>query len=347
MTQKVTNILRSMISVLAISVVMFQLTSTVTWTNALSVPTVKAQAATTVGSGLDAIRKNTGLSDFDSQGIGHSNSSYEPGASNITSVILYVVDLARYFLGTVAVLVIIISGVRLVTTTKNVEDVAEKQKENIKYAAIGLVVIFISEVLVRQVFYGEAGEVVSSQASAQLAAERGTEQLRGVYFFAQVFIGAVSILMIIISGVMMVASGGNEDRIKKAKDQIIWAVAGIVLIGLSELVIKDIVFPDQGTRLSDVNRFSQLTVQLTNFISSFMATIAIALFMYGGFLYVTGGQNEDNIGKAKKVFTGAAIGLIIAMAAFGIVNTVIKFEPLPENPTTTQEVGTEETSFGV
>jgi len=55
--------------------------------------------------------------------------------------------------------------------------------------------------------------------------------------------------------------------------------------------------------------------------------------MYGGFLYITAAGKEENTGKAKKVLFGAVIGLVIAMAAYGIVNTVIKVEPLIEQST--------------
>jgi len=111
------------------------------------------------------------------------------------------------------------------------------------------------------------------------------------------------------------------------KKVITWSIAGIVLIGISELIVKDIVFPQQGTQLPDVVRAQQLIVNITNFISGFIATVAVAMFMYGGFLYVTAVGKEEQTGKAKKVLFGAAIGLIIAMAAFAIVNTFIKLDP--------------------
>ena len=50
--------------------------------------------------------------------------------------------------------------------------------------------------------------------------------------------------------------------------------------------------------------------------------------MYAGYLYVIAAGNETQVGKAKKALIGAIIGLIIAMAAFGIVNTVVKLEPI-------------------
>lgn len=260
---------------------------------------------------------------------GHAEASYEQGASNITSAILFVVDLFKYLIGTVAVLVLIISGIRLVTAGKNIEEIAQSQKENIKYAIIGLGVIVVADTMIQQVFFGEQGEVLRSEADVQLAAERGTEQLKSIYSLMAYFAGSVAIFMIIYAGIRLVTAGGQEEVTNKMKKVITWAIIGLMLIGVAEFVVKDIVFPEQGARLTDPDQAARLIVMVTNFVSGFVATIAIAMYMYGGFLYVTAGGQEDNTGKAKKVFMGATIGLVLALAAFALVNTLIDFQPAP------------------
>jgi hypothetical protein len=137
--------------------------------------------------------------------------------------------------------------------------------------------------------------------------------------------------MIIISGFRLVTSGGKDEEIAKSKRNITYAVVGLMLVGVAELVVKDIVFPKEGAQLGDVNKAKELIVTLTNFISGFIATITIAMFMYGGFLYVTAAGKEDQAAKAKKVLIGATIGLLLAMAAFALVNTVITLQP-PTKP---------------
>ena len=143
----------------------------------------------------------------------------------------------------------------------------------------------------------------------------------------EIFVAALAVIMLVYAGLRLVTSGGNEEVSGKMKKVITWAIAGMVLIGVSELVVKDIVFPEQGTQLPDVVRAQQLIVNITNFISGFITTIAIAMYMYGGFLYVTAVGQEEQTGKAKKVLFAATIGLIIAMAAFALVNTFIKLDP--------------------
>ncbi len=274
----------------------------------------------------------------DQGGPAHSNASYQPGASGITSALFFIIDLLKYGMATIAVMVIIASGVRLVTAGRMIDEISGPQKENMKYAAIGLVVIMIADTLVKNVFFGEQGEVFRSEADAQLAAERGSEELRGIYSFIGYALGTLAILMIVIAGVRLVTSAGNEEVVTKQKKQVGYAVAGLILVGISELLVKDIIFPQQGSQLSDVNRARELIVQMTNFLSSFIATVAIAMFMYGGFLYVVDTGKEEQTAKAKKVFAGAAIGLIVALAAFAIVNTFVKFETPADVPSFENDV---------
>lgn len=258
---------------------------------------------------------------------GHADASIEPGAAGITSALLFTVDLFKYILATVAVVVIIASGIRLITAGKQIEEVSSQQKENIKYAGIGLIVIFMADELIRQVLFGESGEVFRSEADIQLAAERGVEQIRGLYNFLQFFVGAIAVFMIVFSGVRLIASAGNDEAITKTKKQLQWAIVGLILVGISELLVKRIIFPDAGASLPDVQAARALIRDITNFASSFIATVAIAFLMYGGVLYVTAAGREEQTTKAKKVVLGAIIGIFVALAAFALVNTFIQFDP--------------------
>jgi hypothetical protein len=47
------------------------------------------------------------------------------------------------------------------------------------------------------------------------------------------------------------------------------------------------------------------------------------MVIYGGFLYVGSGGNEESTGKAKKILIYAAIGIIIILVSFALVNTLL------------------------
>jgi hypothetical protein len=61
---------------------------------------------------------------------------------------------------------------------------------------------------------------------------------------------------------------------------------------------------------------------LINYFLGFLGLIAVAFLIYGGVLMVTSGGNEEGVGKAKKLITYAAIGIVIIMLSYSIVTFV-------------------------
>jgi len=51
--------------------------------------------------------------------------------------------------------------------------------------------------------------------------------------------------------------------------------------------------------------------------------IATLLFSYAGFLYVTAGGNTGKIQKAHDIFKDVAVGFLIVLSAWLIVNTIV------------------------
>jgi hypothetical protein len=55
---------------------------------------------------------------------------------------------------------------------------------------------------------------------------------------------------------------------------------------------------------------------------TYAGVVATLFIIYGGFLYVTAGGNEENSEKGKKILTNSIIGLIIIIMASTIVRVV-------------------------
>jgi hypothetical protein len=66
-----------------------------------------------------------------------------------------------------------------------------------------------------------------------------------------------------------------------------------------------------------------LIQNVINFLLGLSIPISIGLFAYAGILYFTSASNQGNISKAKGIFSSALIGLIIALGAYLIVETVL------------------------
>ncbi len=284
---------------------------------------------TIVDIGKELEKRNQKLPSYGGSGA-HADASSEPGVSNITSALYWIVEFMKYILGSIAVLLIIVSGIRLVTASDKVDETATKEKLHLTYSAVAFVLIIIADQAVKNVFFGESGEILSSSENAIKFARQGGELFKNIYRVLQYVIGTIAVMMFVISGIQYALSGGNDDNINKSKKRIQWGVVGLMVVGVSELVVFDIVFPDQGRELPRVQRAVELIVTITNFASAFIATLAILGFAYAGYLYVSGGVKEDNVEKGKKALIAAIIGIIFAAAAFAIANTLLA--GLVDNP---------------
>ncbi|HLD00006.1 MAG TPA: hypothetical protein VJC11_03535 [Patescibacteria group bacterium] len=56
---------------------------------------------------------------------------------------------------------------------------------------------------------------------------------------------------------------------------------------------------------------------------SLLGIIVLIFLVYGGFLWMMSGGNEQTVKKAKDIILNAAIGLIIVLAAYAITNFIV------------------------
>ena len=75
--------------------------------------------------------------------------------------------------------------------------------------------------------------------------------------------------------------------------------------------------------LVQVQSGREFVVNVINFVAGFLGLIAMAIIIYGGFLYVTAAGQEDQASKGKKSVTYAVIGIILILGSYAIVNTIL------------------------
>ena len=51
--------------------------------------------------------------------------------------------------------------------------------------------------------------------------------------------------------------------------------------------------------------------------------IVLVIIIYGGFLWMTAGGNDEKVGEAKKWIFGGIIGLVFILSAYAIASFVI------------------------
>lgn len=272
---------------------------------------------------LNTINKEAKLPSFTD--TVHRDAPSAAGVRTISSIIFYILDFVKYLVGGIVVFFIVIGAIQIIVQGGDVEEIYKKQKNNILWSVVGLFLIMISDGVIKNVFYGERGEFLQDEASAKLFAQQGANTLRGIYTTAEVIVGAVAVLFIIFHAVRMIAVSQTEDEVGKSRKAIAYAAVGLAVIGISELVVKGILFKDQGSTLG-VGEFQLLFIGITNFIASFIGILSLIMFIYAGITMVFNAGNEDAVGKAKNIMTNTIIGILLALAAFAFTNTLIQFK---------------------
>lgn len=51
-------------------------------------------------------------------------------------------------------------------------------------------------------------------------------------------VGVVAVIMIIVGGFRYITSGGNQESVKSAKNTIIYAIIGLIIVALAQIIVK-------------------------------------------------------------------------------------------------------------
>ncbi len=259
----------------------------------------------------------------------------QPGVGTATSPIYFALDLFRYVVSGLALLVIVAQAIKLVSTANDEE--AGKAKTTLIVGTMGLLIIQVADAAVKKMFFGEQGEAFESVSTTELYAEETTKYLRGIIGLVEIFVGAAAVLVIVIRGIMVITSVGEEEAITKAKKHIIYALVGIATVILSEVVVRGVIFPEAGKELPDVQAGRFILINIINYLSGFVAIMAFVGLFYGGYRYVMSAGDEEMNEKIKKLIIGALIALLLSLGAFALVNTVLDIPDTQEDELGLQE----------
>ncbi|MEY4722784.1 MAG: iviTM7 protein [Candidatus Parcubacteria bacterium] len=74
--------------------------------------------------------------------------------------------------------------------------------------------------------------------------------------------------------------------------------------------------------IKDING---LVARIIQIITGLSGSLALLMFVYGGFLWTTSHGNPEQVKKGKQMFINATLGLIVIFGAYALVNLVFSF----------------------
>lgn len=154
------------------------------------------------------------------------------GLSNfIWTIALNIVDILFQIIGYAAVIFIIIGGYFYITSNGDPNRM-QRGLSTITSAVIGIAVAIGASSAVSLII---ENTVLNSSKSAQ-------EYVQGILNLAYTFAGIVAVVIIVLAGVRMATSNGDPANFTKARNAILYAVIGLVIVfaawALTDFVIK-------------------------------------------------------------------------------------------------------------
>lgn len=148
----------------------------------------------------------------------------------ILKVIMNVADIIIMVVGYIAFFFVLYGGIQFVISQGNADKMA-KARMTIMNALIGIVIASTSVIIVRFSLDGliGAGNANSSGASFE-------DVLNGALNIFYFITGAVAVITIIISSFTMVTVGNKADSVAKARNSILYASIGIVIIVFAKTI---------------------------------------------------------------------------------------------------------------
>lgn len=86
------------------------------------------------------------------------------------------------------------------------------------------------------------------------------------------------------------------------------------------------IIPDDGKKKMgdyELNDFLQLAVNVAKWIESIVGSLALLMFVYGGFTLLLSQGSSDKVAKGKSIIVGAVIGLVIVFVSWAVIDFIV------------------------
>ena len=197
-------------------------------------------------------------------------------------------------------------------------------KKTLVHAFIGLAIIGLTKAIIssiQTVFGIKAFESCSALEQTGCGVTPEELVLNSIQWFIGVA-GVVAVAFIVLGGIKYITSSGDAGKLQQAKNTILHALIGLVIVGLA--------FAISNFFINVVNKASTeagIEYSVINILNSFIVIagiVAVVFIIIGGVGYMTSAGDAGKIKKAKDTILYSVIGLIVVALAFAIVNFAVK-----------------------
>lgn len=95
---------------------------------------------------------------------------------------------------------------------------------------------------------GEGSDAASSSATGTTCTPTNGDANNGIKHIAQqvtnwfsIIVGAIAIIMIIYGGFRYITSGGDSGKVGNAKNTLIYAIIGLIIVALAQIIVRFVI----------------------------------------------------------------------------------------------------------
>jgi hypothetical protein len=235
-------------------------------------------------------------------------------------------QIKNFFIG-IAILFLIVGILKLLFSSSDEENV-KKWRSNIVWTSVGIFVMQISFSVWNTLILKSSSDIIGSSF--------------GWDFWVNIFAPIVNLLqmlaafgflfMAVWAFFMLVTAWGDEEKAKKAKNTILYAIVGFLLIRIPYSIVKAFYgrpgcensgggFITLGTcdiKSVDLSAGIGIIWKIFTYFNTFLSVICVILIVYAGWLVLISGGEEEKLKKAKNIILYIVIGFVILVASHAI-----------------------------
>lgn len=243
--------------------------------------------------------------------------------ADISNTGFRVLRIVKTILMWLMVIFMVYTGAMMIMSMWSDEEQLSSAKRQIWYAAVALIFINIPGTIY-EAFYKNGDTTVGSSVSTSAFWDNSTESTGNLFFdffvfghtlnnqivlFLEIIVFLGAIFMLTLAGISLMTSRGREEKMKEAKNKILYTVLALVFVGIIE-AWKRVAFDGE---ISDgVNLFQSLA----NLALFFAAPVAIFFLTLAGYYFITSNGDEERVKKAKSIIINTVLATLILLAGY-------------------------------
>ncbi|MBU0458757.1 hypothetical protein KJ652_01650 [Patescibacteria group bacterium] len=136
-----------------------------------------------------------------------------------------------------------------------------------------------------------------------------------------------SVLFVVVGAFLMLLSMGEEGQISKGKMSIIYALIGLCITLMSQVIVRFVATKFMGLSYGSTDPdpqpiFDFMTLAVSAMVVIFNSVFALML-VYAGFRMAFARGNADEFNKSRGILIWAIVAAVIVNVAYPLVNAVL------------------------